>query len=98
MTQEKRRKILTSVTLITAAAVIILTVVGIVAENNSYRPASWVLMAYGDNVALYNDGKVITVYGEISLDALPEEDARLLENGIAFPTRAEAVRAVEDYE
>ncbi len=98
MTAEKRRGIMIAVSVITAAIVIILTVIGIVAENSAYEPSSWVLKAYGNNVALYNDGRVITVYGEISLEALPEEDARLLRCGIAFPTRAEATQAIEDYE
>jgi calcineurin-like phosphoesterase len=57
-----------------------------------------VLKAYGNSVALYNDGKVNAVFGGISLDELPDEDKRILENGIAFPTREEAVQAVEDYE
>ena len=56
------------------------------------------LKAYGNSVALYNDGKVNAVFGGISLDELPDEDKRILENGIAFPTREEAVQAVEDYE
>ena len=38
------------------------------------------------------------MFGEISLNELPEEDVRILRNGIAFPTRDEAVQAIEDYE
>ena len=98
MENKMRRNILIAAAVLTAAAVIILTVIGLAAENRDYEPASWVLKAYGNSVALYNDGKVNAVFGGISLDELPDEDKRILENGIAFPTREEAVQAVEDYE
>ncbi|MBE6750079.1 MAG: hypothetical protein E7560_02830 [Ruminococcaceae bacterium] len=58
----------------------------------------WVLHSYGNNVALYNGEDVVEVYGTILLDTLPEADKRQLENGIAFPTKAEAVLAIEDYD
>lgn len=98
METKKRRNILITAAVLTAAAVIILIVIGLVAENRNYEPSGWVLKAYGNSVALYNDGKVNAVFGEISLEELPEEDKRILENGIAFPTREEAVQAIEDYE
>lgn len=98
METKKRRNILITAAVLTAAAVIILIVIGLAAENRNYEPSGWVLKAYGNSVALYNGGKVNAVFGEISLDELPDEDKRILENGIAFPTREEAVQAVEDYE
>ncbi len=98
MENKMRRNILIAAAVLTAAAVIILTVIGLAAENRDYEPASWVLKAYGNSVALYNDGKISDVFGEISLNELPEEDVRILQNGIAFPTRDEAVQAIEDYE
>ncbi len=98
MEKNKKRNILIAAAVLTAAAVIILIVIGLAAENRNYEPAGWVLKAYGNSIALYNGGKVNTVFGEISLEELPEEDKRILENGIAFPTREEAVQAIEDYE
>lgn len=96
--ETKKRNILITAAVLTAAAVIILMVIGLAAENRNYEPSGWVLKSYGNSVALYNDGKINTVFGEISLDELPEEDVRILQNGIAFPTRDEAVQAIEDYE
>ncbi len=98
MEKNKKRNILIAAAVLTAAAVIILIVIGLAAENRNYEPAGWVLKAYGNSIALYNGGKVNAVFGEISLEELPEEDKRILENGIAFPTREEAVQAIEDYE
>lgn len=98
METRKRRNFLITAAVLTAAAVIILIVIGLAAENRNYEPSGWVLKAYGNSVALYNDGNVNAVFGGISLDELPDEDKRILENGIAFPTREEAVQAVEDYE
>ncbi len=98
MEKNKKRNILIAAAVLTAAAVIILIVIGLAAENRNYEPAGWVLKAYGNSIALYNGGQVNTVFGEISLEELPEEDKRILENGIAFPTREEAVQAIEDYE
>lgn len=98
MGKNKKRNILIAAAVLTAAAVIILIVIGLAAENRNYEPAGWVLKAYGNSIALYNGGKVNAVFGEISLEELPEEDKRILENGIAFPTREEAVQAIEDYE
>lgn len=76
MENKMRRNILIAAAVLTAAAVIILTVIGLAAENRDYEPASWVLKAYGNSVALYNDGKISDVFGEISLNELPEEDVR----------------------
>ena len=79
MENKMRRNILIAAAVLTAAAVIILTVIGLAAENRDYEPASWVLKAYGNSVALYNDGKISDVFGEISLNELPEEDADFAE-------------------
>jgi len=58
----------------------------------------WVLQSYGNNVALLNGEKVVEVYGDIVLDTLPAEDKRMLDIGISFLTRDEAVMAIEDYD
>ena len=51
-----------------------------------------------NNVALYNGEEIVEVYGSISLDNLTDEDKKMLENGIHFTTRDEAVTAIEDYD
>lgn len=94
----KKRNMIIIALALTAAIVILLMVAGFAAKDKEYEPSSWVLRSYGNSVALYNGSNVDTVFGEIVLDTLPEEDLRLLENGIAFPTKDEAMRAVEDYD
>lgn len=98
MNRTKQRNIIITVIVLTAAAVIILITAGFAAKNSDYEPSSWVLKAYGNSVALYNGDEVAAVYGDIVLDDLPPEDIKILENGIAFPTREEAEQAVEDYD
>ncbi len=67
-------------------------------KTKKEHPSPWVLQSYGNNVALYNGNNIIEVYGAIMLDTLPEEDQRMLKNGIVFLTREEAVSAIEDYD
>ena len=98
MNRTKQRNIIITVIVLNAAAVIILITAGFAAKNRDYEPSSWVLKAYGNSVALYNGDEVAAVYGDIVLDDLPPEDIKILENGIAFPTREEAEQAVEDYD
>lgn len=98
MNRTKQRNIIITVIVLTAAAVIILITAGFAAKNRDYEPSSWVLKAYGNSVALYNGDEVAAFYGDIVLDDLPPEDIKILENGIAFPTREEAEQAVEDYD
>lgn len=98
MEAKTQRNIIIAAIAATAAAVIILVVAGFAAGNREYQPSGWVLKSYEGNVALYSDGKIETVYNEIVLDNLPPEDVKILDNGIAFPTREEAQRAIEDYE
>ena len=71
---------------------------GFAAADTDYEPTGWVLKAYGNSVALYNGDEIKAIYGEVELDTLPPEDVRMLESGIAFPTRAEAETAIEDYD
>ena len=98
MEKSKERNIIIAAIVITLAALIIITVVGLAAGNKDYEPSGWVLKAYGNTVALYNHGEIDTVFGEIVIDDLPPDDVSILENGLAFPTREEAVKAIEDYE
>lgn len=98
MDRTKQRNIIITAIVLTAAAVIILLTAGFAARDRDYEPSSWVLKAYGNSVALYNGDEVAAVYGDIVLDNLPPEDIKILENGIAFPSREEAEQAVEDYD
>ena len=98
MNRTKQRNIIITAVVLTAAAVIILVTAGFAARDRDYEPSSWVLKSYGNSVALYNGDEVAAVYGDIVLDNLPPDDIKILESGIAFPTRKEAEQAVEDYD
>lgn len=98
MDKRKQRNIIITVIVLTAAAVIILLTAGVAARDRDYEPSSWVLKSYGNSVALYNGDELETVYGDIVLDSLPPDDIKILENGLAFPTREEAEKAIEDYD
>ncbi|MBQ3547169.1 MAG: hypothetical protein IJA44_01675 [Clostridia bacterium] len=62
------------------------------------NPDSWILQSYENTVVLLNNGEVVEVFGNISLDTLPQEDLKHLQSGIAFLTKEEAMLAVEDYD
>ncbi len=62
------------------------------------NPDSWILQSYENTVVLLNNGEVVEVFGDISLDTLPKEDLKHLKNGIVFLTKEEAMLAVEDYD
>lgn len=83
---------------ITLCIASLIITVSIVVKNKIEEPEAWVLHSYGNNVALYNGENIVEVYGTIMIDTLPETDRKLLDNGIAFPTRKEAVNALEDYD
>jgi len=97
---EKRNRIIIIVAIITLAIAlsVIIATISMVVKSQSKEPEQWVLHSYGNNVALYNGDRIIEVYGSIVLDTLPEEDKRLLDNGIAFESKEEAVNAIEDYD
>lgn len=83
---------------ITLCIASLIITVSVVVKNKIEEPKAWVLHSYGNNVALYNGENIVEVYGTIVIDTLPETDRRLLDNGIAFPTKKEAVNALEDYD
>ncbi len=94
------RKTILGISIITVSvcvAAIIITI-SYALKTKYEEPKPWVLHSYGNNVALYNGEKIIEVYGSIMLDTLPDEDRRLLDNGIIFSTKEEAVSAIEDYD
>lgn len=94
----KQRNLIITVIVLTAAAVIILITAGFAARNRDYEPSSWILKTYGNSVALFYGEELESVYGDIVLDNLPPDDIKILESGIAFPTREEAEQAIEDYD
>ena len=98
MSVSKKTVIWITITAVSVCAVIIIITIGYAISLKSKNPLPWVLHSYGNNVALYNGDKIIEVYGSIVLDTLPEEDRRLLDNGIIFSTKQEAVSAIEDYD
>ena len=83
---------------LTISLAVIIIAIGLVIRTKKENPETWVLHSYGNNVALYNGNEVVEVYGSIVLDTLPDEDRRLLDNGIHFTTKEEAVSAIEDYD
>lgn len=93
-----RKTLYLSIAIITAAILLVGCVILFAASNRKDETDPWILQSYGNNVALYNGDEVIEVYGAIALDTLPEEDKRLLDNGISFLTKEEAVTAIEDYD
>lgn len=87
-----------SIIVIAVAISFVIITLGFAVTDHNPKEESWVLQSYGNNVALFNGEEVVEVYGAIVLDTLPEEDKRLLDNGIAFLTKEEAVMAIEDYD
>lgn len=95
MTKKARYTVLVFVSISVIA--IILAIFAVI-KTRKENPSGWALYSYGNNVALYNGEEIVEVYGSISLDNLTDEDKKMLENGIHFTTRDEAVTAIEDYD
>ena len=87
-----------SVLTFAVAIALILVTLGFAFSNNPVKSKPWVIQSYGNNVALFNGEEIIEVYGTIMVDTLPEEDKRMLKQGISFLTKEEAVTAIEDYD
>ena len=98
MSVSKKTVFWITVSAVSICAIVIIITIGYAIKLKTKNPSPWVLHSYGNNVALYNGDKIIEVYGSIMLDTLPEEDRRLLDNGIIFSTKQEAVLAIEDYD
>ena len=69
-----------------------------VLKNNEVNKTKWVLHSYGNNIALYNNEEIVEVYGSVSLDSLPKEDIKRLDEGVYFESREDALLALEDYD
>lgn len=98
MEKTNRKVLYLSIITISIAISLVIIVLGFAISERTVEQEPWILQSYGNNVALYNGEEVIEVYGAIVLDTLPEEDKRMLDNGIVFLTREEAVMAIEDYD
>ncbi len=59
---------------------------------------NWEIRSHENTVILLNNGEVVEVFGDISVDSLPNEDKKHLEKGISFLTKDEALSALEDYD
>lgn len=59
---------------------------------------NWVIRSHKNTVVLLNNGEVVEVFGDITIDNLPKEDKAHLEKGIYFLTKDEALTALEDYD
>ncbi len=98
MSVSKKTVVWITVSAVSVCAIAIIITISYAIMLKSRNPLPWVLHSYGNNVALYNGDKIVEVYGSIMLDTLPEEDRRLLNNGIIFATKQEAISAIEDYD
>ena len=96
--KNKSKIYLCTIIVVTLCLSSIIVSLGFVAENKSKNPTKWVLHSYGNNVALYNGNEIIEVYGSVLLDTLPPSDKHMLDMGIVFSTREEAMLAIEDYD
>ena len=81
---EKFTKTVTIISVLSFAVAIALIIVtlGLTVKYRKETKEPWVLQSYGT----------------IVLDTLPEEDKRMLDNGLSFLTKEEAVLAIEDYD
>ncbi len=97
---EKFTKTVTIISILSFAVSIALVLVtlGLTLSYKKENKEPWILQSYGNSVALYNGDEIVEVYGAIVLDTLPEEDKRMLQNGLSFLTKEEAVSAIEDYD
>lgn len=98
MSVSKKTVISVCAVALSVSVAVIIIALSYAAKTQKNDPVKWVLHSYGNNVALYNGEKIIEVYGSIMLDTLPEEDRKLLDNGIAFTTKEEALLAIEDFD
>ena len=71
---------------------------GIAVKEQTESDDSGVIRTFEDTVVLLNNGEVVEVFGDISVDMLPREDQAHLEKGIQFLTKDEALLAIEDYD
>lgn len=98
MEKIKKIRMILLIVVFTISLVSIILTCGYVAKSQSRQTDEWIIRSYGNNVALYKGEEIIEVYGAISLDTLPNGDKKILDNGIVFKTKTEALNALEDYD
>ncbi len=81
-----------------AFLLIIVLTSGFAVKTQHENTDNWVIQSHENTVVLLNNGEVVEVFGDISIDNLPNEDKAHLEKGIYFLTKDEALTALEDYD
>lgn len=77
---------------------LMLSACGLAVKTQTENSDNWVIRSYEDTVVLLNNGEVVEVFGDITIENLPNEDKAHLEKGISFLTKDEAMLAIEDYD
>ena len=77
---------------------IIIFVCVLASKTYDNKEDNWIIQSVDDTVVLINNGQVVEVFSEISIDMLPKEDKLHLEKGIVFLSKDEAMTAIEDYD
>lgn len=77
---------------------IIILVSSFAIKTQTQDSDNWVIQSRENTVLLLNNGKIVEVFGDISVENLPNEDKKHLEKGIYFLTKDEALTALEDYD
>ncbi len=93
----------TILSLIVAAAIVFILAVILLTRSLSPAPASsapegYLLKAYGNAVALYENGELVEVYRDVVLSNLPLTDRTLLNEGIQADSMEQINQLLEDYD
>ncbi len=91
------------VTIIVCITLFSVSAIPLSPEVNTNSTASstslgFTLAAYGNNIALFDDGEIIEVYEDILLSALPPADRTALNSGIEITSFEQLSSLLEDFE
>ncbi|MBR5223498.1 MAG: hypothetical protein IKV81_04985 [Clostridia bacterium] len=98
MQKVKNKKMLALGLILGAFLIAIIVATALSLNIKGQNPDGWILQSYENTVVLLNNGEVVEVFSDISLDTLPKEDLNHLARGIEFLTKEEALLAIEDYD
>ena len=98
MQKVKNKKMLALGLILGAFLIAIIVATALSLNIKDQNPDGWILQSYEHTVVLLNNGEVVEVFSDISLDTLPKEDLNHLARGIEFLTKEEALLAIEDYD
>lgn len=92
-----------AITVILCAALFSVSAAPVVPEGTGNNTSSdtalhFTLAAWGNNIALYDDGEIIEVYEDILLSALPPADRTALNEGIEITSFEQLSSLLEDFE